>query len=99
MKQLISGKKRRQISYSRNTIFGDILFIGGILIMCIMLVLPMNKNAEKVKEGNEYVSVMSEGVYSREELVKPDKPASGEEWSVFDAIGELFAELIFGEEE
>lgn len=99
MKKIIIGKKRRQIlnQKQKNMIFGDILFIGGILIMCIMLVFPMAENAEKVKKNNGYISVMSVGVQAREELVRP-KPASGKEWSVFDAIGELFAELIFDRE-
>ncbi|MGN1409678.1 MAG: hypothetical protein ACI4XJ_05830 [Eubacteriales bacterium] len=100
MKKIIIGKKRRQILHQKqkNMMFGDILFIGGILIMCTMLVFPMAENAEKVKKNNGYISVMSGGVQAREELVRPEKPASGKEWSVFDAIGELFAELIFDRE-
>lgn len=99
MNKLISGKKRERISRQKNTITGDILFVGGILLMCAMLVFPMSESAEKVKDSGGFVSVMSGGVYRREELAKPEKPASGGgEWSVFDAIGELFAELIFGRE-
>ena len=53
-------------------------------------------SAEKVKDGDGYVQVMSVGVY-QEELETPEKPTFSAGQSFFDSVGEFFAELIFGE--
>jgi len=80
---------------------GNFLFAVGIVVMCIMIALPM-RNTNKTNSYNlsDATPVMSSGVMNieREELSKPDKVTSAEDkWSIYDYIGEMFADLIFGD--
>lgn len=100
MKKLTVGRKRKtQIEISRDhTVEGNLMFILGLAIICVMLSLPMVRAEEgdKISYGDA-VPVMSGGVVEREELSKPVKDTSAaERWSIYDYIGELFAELITG---
>ncbi len=103
MSKITVGRKRntdahRVDSYRRE---GNILFAVGIAVMCIMLILPMTGKDTAVNSfGEDAVAVMSNGVVNeaREELARPDKDTSAqEEWSIYDYIGQMFAELIFGD--
>lgn len=97
MNNLISGRKRPQITTEKRTVLSDIMFYLGLCLMCVMLVIPLSGKTED-SETQKAVPAMSTGVAEREELSYPEEPASAEEWSFFDSIGELFAELIFGKE-
>lgn len=66
----------------------------GLCMLCLMLLIPVSRDAEMADDA---VAVMSTAVSDRETLREIDEPASAEEESVFDYIGELFAHLIFGE--
>lgn len=84
------------------------LFLIGTAFVCASLLLPMGRDGmteEPPAPPPNAVAVMSGAVGTesssesgREQLAKPkEKKTSAEEWSLFDSIGELFAELIFGE--
>jgi len=63
----------------------------------LMLLVPVSRDTAPQPDA---VSVMSTGVYGyREVLQEIDEPASAdsEDDSVFDAIGRMFAGLLFGE--
>ena len=72
------------------------VFILGIIMMCALIIVNMS-STENDAFSSEAVYVM--GSADREEVFIPeDKSASAEEeWSIYDYIGEFFAELIFGE--
>ena len=100
MSKLTVGKRRDTVvnatDHSRE---GNSLFILGIAVICVMLSLPMvhGKSTENMSY-DDAVPVMSSGVAEREELNKPDRDTSANErWSIYDYIGEMFADLIFGD--
>jgi len=69
----------------------------GLCAVCLMLLVPVSRDTAPQPDA---VSVMSTGVYGyREVLQEIDEPASAdsEDDSVFDAIGRMFAGLLFGE--
>ena len=86
-------KKQRQ----GNAFPERIVFILGIILMCAVLIAPMSK-AEDDPFVHEAVLVMSS--VDKEEIMLPDDEAtlSEKKWSFYDYIGELFANLIFGED-
>ena len=73
-----------------------IVFMLGILLMCAMLIAPLLRAGEDHFSADA-VLVMSDP--EREKVMLPeDKSASAEKkWSFYDYIGEIFAELLFGE--
>lgn len=78
----------------------DFLFISGCALICVTLFLTIFRTSADV--GNEAaVPVMSSGVIEEtvEELAHPDKDTSSEieKWSVYDYIGHMIADLLFGE--
>jgi hypothetical protein len=77
---------------------GRMLYILGIIVICVMLTLPMM--TEKPVDNVSYddaVQVMSGGVEGMDDKRDEDMNTSTEEkWSLYDYIGEMFAELIFG---
>lgn len=80
------------------------LFLIGTAFVCAAILLPMGRDGvtgEPPSPPANAVAVMSGAVGAepeREQLAKPEeKKTSAEEWSLFESIGELFAELIFGE--
>ena len=69
----------------------------GLCAVCLMLLVPVSREASPVPDA---VAVMSSGVEGyREVLRETDEPVSAdsEEESVFDYIGRMFAGLLFGE--
>lgn len=96
MNNLIIGRKRQPVPSEKRTVLSDIMFYLGLSLMCVMLVIPLSGRSDEIEK--KAVPAMSTGVAEREELSYPEEPASAEEWSFFDSIGELFAELIFGKE-
>lgn len=109
MEKLTIGRKRKSDKINDNTAhYPELLTAIGLSTMCIMLVLSMiseagSASAESNNTSDAAVAVMSSAVEEtgekkREELVMPDKKtsAAGDE-SVFEAIGEFFADLILGE--
>ena len=98
MEKIVSGRKRNTKKTVSYTVFGDVLFVLGIAAMGFMLYRSNDYSAEKVKDGDGYVQVMSVGAY-QEELETAEKPTFSAGQSFFDSVGEFFAELIFGENE
>ena len=98
MGEIVSGRKRNTKKTVSYTVFGDVLFVLEIAAIGFMLYQDNDYSAEKVKDSDGYIQVMSGGVI-REELETPEKPAFSAEPSFFDSVGEFFAELIFGENE
>lgn len=100
MKKIVIGKKREKES-DENRIkdkSADYLFIAGITAMCVSLIIPMKTGESDISRDNS-VQVSSTPVFAREELVMPEKDVSsnpGDE-SIFEHIGEFFAEMIRGE--
>lgn len=92
--KIIIGKRKKTQNKLASPEGG--VFILGIVLMCAILLGPIAR-AEEDPFAEEAVLVMSGG--EREEVMLPgDKAASAEEkWSFYDYIGELFADLIFGE--
>ena len=93
MEKIVSGRKRNTKKTVSYTVFGDVLFVLGIAAIGFMMYRSNDYSAEKVKDGDGYVQVMSVGVYQEE------KPTFSAGQSFFDSVGEFFAELIFGENE
>lgn len=73
-----------------------IVFVLGIVLMCAILLAPLSKSNND-PFGDEAVLVM--GGADKEEIMLPDDKAASSEkkWSFYDYIGELFADLIFGD--
>ena len=73
------------------------LFALGVVAICAALVIPM---ARKPMPDKEAVAAMSGSVCEEKErqvLVEAEKEVSAEEeWSIFEYIGEVFADLITG---
>lgn len=100
MNKIVIGRKKERQS-EETTVknkSADFLFVVGITAMCVSLVLPMHGVESDIPRDNA-VQVMSTSVSTREELVMPEKdvlsnPGDG---SIFDYIGEFFAEMIRGE--
>ena len=87
------GIRRKESTYHY---LESAVFILGIILMCALLIGNMS-SPESDAFSSEAVYVIASA--DREEVFIPeDKSASAEEeWSIYDYIGEFFAELIFGE--
>ena len=103
MKKVTVGSKRKkevekEILRKR---FADFLMILGTAAMCISIIIPLTGEEAQVSE--EAVAVMKTSEYEiretdREELVMPERDISANtaDVSIFEYIGEFFAELIRG---
>ena len=100
MSRLTVGKKQRNtLEVSDHSREGNILFILGTVVICVMLsVAMMNINKAEHVSYDDAIPVMSSGVEGMYDKSDEDMKTSTEEkWSVYDYIGEMFAELIFGD--
>ena len=103
MKKVTVGRKRKketekEILKKRS---GDFLMVLGTAAMCISIIIPLTGKDTEVSENA--VAVMKSSEYEiketdREELVMPDRDISANtaDVSIFEYIGEFFAELIRG---
>ena len=100
MSRLTVGKKQRNtVEVSDHSREGNILFILGTVVICVMLsVAMMNINKAEHVSYDDAIPVMSSGVEEQEENTKSDlNTSTAEKWSIYDYIGEMFSELIFGD--
>jgi len=90
------GKHRS--SKKKSTYSERIVFVVGLILMCVILLGPLSR-AESGSFEADAVLVMSVAESTREEVMLPqDKTTVAEKkWSFYDYIGELFANMIFGE--
>ena len=93
MEKIVSGRKRNTKKTVSYTVFGDVLFVLGIAAIGFMMYRSNDYSAEKVKDGDGYVQVMSVGVY-QEELETAEKPTFSAGQSFFDSVGEFFAAFL-----
>lgn len=93
MKMIIGKRENPQ---SKTTHQEGIVFVVGIILMCALFFAPLWRVESDPFEG-EAILVMAGG--EREEVKLPDNRAASteEKWSFYDYIGELFADLIFGD--
>ncbi len=97
------GRKRRieQTEPGLKERRGDWLILVGVGTMAILLAtaLGQDREAELTMSGSaDAVAVMSTVNREAEELVKPEKETYlPKEESIFESIGEFFADLIFGD--
>ena len=100
MSRLTVGKKQRSTveepDHSRE---GNFLFILGTVVICVMLSVPMmNIHKAEYVSYDDAVPVMSSGVTDRDDTDKADlNTSTAEKLSIYDYIGEMFAELFFGD--
>lgn len=80
---------------------GDWLILVGIGAMAILLATALGQEGEaqvSPLHNADAVAVMSTAAEGAEVLVKPEKETYlPEKESVFESIGEFFADLIFGD--
>ncbi len=103
MQKLQIGKRKNNSAVIKNNtenisvrFISSLFFTVGMCAFCITLVLPMiNTDYARQDEAVAVMSIADET--KRDELVSTEKPASIEPRSFFDAVGELFATLIFGD--
>lgn len=100
MNRITVGKERRKSNApqvtERNTFREDAVTALGLCAVCLMLLVPVNREVQKPDNA---VAVMSSSVDGyREVLREADEPALSVESddSIFDYIGRMFAELLFG---
>ena len=103
MKKVTIGSKRKKEAEKEilRKRFADFLMILGTAAMCISIIIPLTGEETQVSE--EAVAVMKTSEYEiretdREELVMPERDISANtaDVSIFEYIGEFFAELIRG---
>ncbi len=94
MKISVGKHKKTQ---NNSTYPEKIVFTVGIVLMCAILLSPLSR-VEENPFAEEAVLVMSAA--DKEKIMIPDDKAASSEkkWSFYDYIGELFANLIFGED-
>lgn len=100
MSRLTVGKKQRStVEVPDHSREGNFLFILGTVVICVMLSVPMmNIYKAEYVTYDDAVPVMSSGIEEREETAKSDlNTSAAEKWSIYDYIGEMFADLIFGD--
>ena len=92
--KMIIGKRGKH--HSKTAPQEGIVFVLGIILMCAIFLAPLWRAESDPFEG-EAILVMASG--EREEVKLPDNRAASteEKWSFYDYIGELFADLSFGE--
>ena len=102
MERLTIGKTRgcsyNEISERRRE--ASILFRVGCIAVCITLIIIMFNDRTEYSH-DAAVPVMSTGVQFEQnnEMTKPETDATKtEEWSFYDYIGHLIADMLFGED-
>lgn len=87
----INNEKRRE---------ADLLFKIGCVAVCLSFIVSLFGGGQK-GSYDVAIPVMSTGVESEQtdEMTKPEKDTSSrvEEWSFYDYIGQMIADLLFGE--
>lgn len=78
---------------------GKTLFVIGCTLVCLMLIPAVSTDRSGGSNYDTAIPVISGAVENREELQSPAKDTSAEtkEWSVYDYIGQMFADLLFGD--
>ena len=96
----LSGRKReRKQQPAEARPIPAVWLVLGLAFLCFTLIVPMRGRTAESTPSAEAVAVMSTAVPEREELAEPEKPASVEEWSIFDMVGRFVASFLFGERE
>ena len=95
------SRKKSQSSQSYHSDQGGMLFVIGLSAICLSLIFPM---ANYGGDYGDILPVMSTSVSqnndeTREELRLPEKDVSAQrgESSIFEYIGEFFADIIRGD--
>jgi len=97
MNRITVGKERRKSNppqvTERNTFREDAVTALGLCAVCLMLLVPVNREVQKPDNAVAVMSGNVDGV-----LREADEPTLSVESddSVFDYIGRMFAELLFG---
>ena len=101
MSKLSIGKGRKTTEKNGNDSGKEarIFFVIGCVLVCFMLIPAVGTDKSIRNNYDTAIPVISGAVESREELEEPTKDTSTEtkEWSVYDYIGQMFAELLFGD--
>lgn len=102
MNKLTVGKKRStegQVPFISGRKEARILFATGCVAMCLTLVITFF-SPRKEADKDLAIPAMSTGVATAaDELEKPERDTSleVEEWSIYDYIGQMIADLLFGD--
>lgn len=105
MQSLNSGKKKNSSSClmgeKKSRIIkaaADCSFLLGTAAVIIMILLSVSEQSTERAYYDDAVYTFAQSWTVREELAPPKRAekASADGTSVFDCIGEMFAELIFG---
>ena len=93
----IGGSRRRNWKKEKRVRGGweDTFFALGLLLVGVMLIVPAGRREARERE-TEAAAVQCLASQEREIVRQADPYDPGADWSVFDAIGTFFAEMIFG---
>ena len=103
MSKLSIGKSRRNCEKENITPENDkeakMFFVIGCILVSLMLIPSVDTANNDYTEGDTAVQVLSSAVEAVDEIKQSTEDVSAESktWSVYDYIGQMFAQLLFGD--